>query len=196
MKVLQSNKNKYILIFSFILIISIIFGYVFIINKAKNKNNEFNFILRYGVQQKVNIFKFSYLEEPKNILDTFKHTYTKDLLEAGTVTTKLEFTKEDMKQVMDFMIKEDVLNYPEEFKGFVRTYPTVVFKLKIFYNGKEKSIKWAYLPLERMLNKVINDDEEKLEQYKNLLKLGQMVMDIIHSKNEYRELPPEKGGYL
>jgi hypothetical protein len=146
-------------------------------NQASGKPG-FNLIFKYGVTA-------------KNELDTFKGTYTKDLILDPSITIELRLSEEEMDRIYQKMVKIDFFNYPDEFTvsvpagesvGMVTPHSTYYFKVE--YNSEEKELKWE--------DKITNPDEKaaKLRELINLIK------SIIESREEYKKLPEPKSGYL
>src|SRR3990172_11203851 len=68
--------------------------------------DDFNFVLRFGIEAGMG---------SKNVLDTFKGTFTKDLVMAGSVTTKLRLTNKEMQAIYEKMRDVEVWRYPEQY---------------------------------------------------------------------------------
>ncbi len=184
-------------------ILIIVFGFILILSGCTNQDNEsksaskesgesFNFILRYGIQE-------------KNILNTYDGTFTKDLVTAGAITTKLELSEEEKKSILDEMIKIDIFSYSNDFKEYICITPCSGYSLEINFNGKKKTLNWSgnNIPL-----KGIDPDEkdaEKAVKYiennetkpiLDLVRLERRIERIIENKSEYKLLPEPRGGYL
>lgn len=135
---------------------------------------DFNFVLKYGVGA-------------KNILDTFKGDYTKDLISSKeeTATVKLKLTQEEMKNIYNEMIKINILGYPQVFIPYAETRvkPNITYYLKIQINGKVNEIYWS------------DQNESRAGQAVKLRNLIENVIKIIETKEEYKKMPPAEGGY-
>lgn len=144
----------------------------------QNNQNTFNFIFKYGVSG-------------GNTLDTFKGTYTRDMILDPAKTISLALTAAEMNSVLQKMLEIDFFNYPDKFspnaaeneaKIEVAPYPTYFFQVQ--YQGKTKELLWHA--------KYLNTDlpADKLKELINL------IIGIIAAKPEYKALPTPSGGYM
>ena len=62
----------------------------------------FNLIFRYGVGA-------------RNELNTFKGTYTRDMVQDPSITIPLSLTKDDLDKIYQKMVEIDFFSYPDEF---------------------------------------------------------------------------------
>ena len=136
------------------------------------KTKDFNFIFNYGVNG-------------KNQLNTFKGQYTKDMVIAPSATAHLLLSDEEMRTIYLEMVKIYIWNYPESFnpKSNLKQTPFETYTIKIVIDGKEKNITWK---------------DEKDSKSKDAVKLRELfnkIIIIINQKEEYKKLPPAKGGY-
>jgi hypothetical protein len=138
----------------------------------------FNLIFKYGVTA-------------KNELDTFKGTYTKDMVTDPSFTVELRLSQEEMSRIHQKMVEIDFFSYPETFRvtvppgeltGTVTPFSSYYFSVE--YDSQIKKLSWA--------DDVTNPDEKasKLRALINLIK------SIIESREEYKKLPAPSGGYL
>jgi hypothetical protein len=145
---------------------------------TQENTNAFNFIFKYDVSG-------------GNTLDTFKGTYTRDMILDPAVTIDMTLTADEMNTVQQKMLEIDFFNYPDRFSiqladnatiTQVMPYPTYFFK--VAYEGKTKELLWHA--------KHVNADPpaDKLKELINL------IIGIIESKPEYQALPKPSGGYL
>ncbi len=145
---------------------------------AQENNNNFNFIFKYGVSG-------------GNTLDTFKGTYTRDMILDPAKTINLTLTTEEMNTILQKMLEIGFFSYPDKFsvdvadnetKTEVAPYPSYFFQVE--YEGKTKELLWH--------NKYVNSDlqADKLKELINL------IISIIESKPEYQALPKPSGGYM
>lgn len=138
---------------------------------------DFNFSLRYGVGAKSEI-------------NTFKDTYTKDLVLDGTVTTDLKLSKDEMKNIYQKMKEIELLStvqnakYQGEDGSLISIEPMSDYFLSIQMNGKVYNTHW---------NSNIYDEEtsKKLAKFVNHYLHDQ----IISNKSEFKNLPEISGGY-
>jgi len=133
---------------------------------------DFNFIFSYGVNA-------------KNQLNTLKGQFTKDMVLEPSVTTNLKLSDEEMKSIYKEMIKINILSYPDKFEPKSNMYqtPFYTYSLKIIYNSMEKNIFWE------------DENASKASEAVKLRKLFDNIVQLIISKDEYKKLPPAKGGY-
>ena len=190
---MKIRTNIFIILFLCILVLS---GCTYQNNNSEIGTKEgvenFNFILKYGYQG-------------KNILNTYDGTFTKDLVSAGTITTKLELTEEEKKSILDEMIKIDVFNYSNDFKEYMSITPYSEYILEVNLNGKKKTLNWngKNFPIKsidpgekdaEMVVKYIETNETK--PIIDLIRLEQRIEKIIENKFEYKMLPEPQGCYL
>ena len=127
-------------------------------------------------------FKYNFNDE----LNTFENYYQKDLVGDGLIKVDFWLTRDEQNKILEkvnetnyFLLPDTILN-----KASVEVTPNPVQFLRIKNNGKENSVVWNYIIT-----------EYQTEQYKKLLELAVYIRNIIESKNEYKVLPPRKGGY-
>ncbi|MHB1125728.1 MAG: hypothetical protein ACYC2T_02045 [Bacillota bacterium] len=132
----------------------------------------FQFVLKYGVGA-------------KNVLDTSKDTFTKDLVTAGTATTKLRLTPGERLTIYEQMRDIDILSYPEVIKPLkgITVTPNVSYSLTISFGNIKKSIYW---------DSMSELNGQRSDELRNLIS---NIMTLIESKKEYKKLPPARGGY-
>lgn len=138
----------------------------------------FNLIFKYGVGA-------------KNELNTSQGTYTKDMVMDPSITVNLSLSKEELDRIYQKMIEINFFGYPDEFSvsvspgqsvGMVTPYCSYYFRIE--YDSKVKELRWE--------DNIINEDK-KAEKLRELITL---IRDIIESKEEYKQLPPPRGGYI
>ena len=151
------------------------------LDMPKKKPKDFNFILKYG-------------HSAKNIINTFRNEFTKDLIIDGDTTSSLKLTSEEMDTIYQVMRKINILEYPDEFSPpdcdksdpnlvhRVTPYSTYYFKIQI--NKKMKEIKWE------------DSNFSKAEKAVKLREIIDMIDKIIENKEEYKNLPKANGMYL
>lgn len=142
--------------------------------------SDFGFVLRYGVGA-------------RNIVDTYKGTYQKDLVSAGTAKTKLTFTPEEMKQIYDKMLKIDIMSYPESFAppyddhfkpDMVQVVePHMTYDLHVTFAGQTRNITW---------NDTNASKQKKAEELRDLYRY---IDELVRHKDAYYKLPKAVGGY-
>jgi hypothetical protein len=125
-----------------------------------------------------------------NELNTSQGTYTKDMIMDPPITVNLSLSKEELDRIYQKMVEINFFGYPDKFSvsvspgesvGMVTPYCSYYFKVE--YDAKVKELSWK--------DNIINEDK-KAEKLRELINL---IRDIIESKEEYKQLPPPKGGY-
>lgn len=142
----------------------------------KEMPSDFGFVIKYGIGA-------------KNELDTFNGRFTKDLITAGTATTELKLSQEEMARIYEEMRKMNIMSYPEEFKpgaisliqSSVAPYQTYYFKVS--YSGKIKEIRWQ------------DENLANTASARDLRNLSVMINAMVEKKVEFKQLPPAVGGY-
>ena len=141
-------------------------------------SSNFNLIFKYGVGA-------------KNELNTFNRTYTKDMVMDPSITVNLSLSKEELGRIYQKMVEIDFFDYPDEYKATVFPWQSKGLKLpyssyyfRVEYDSKTKELSWK----DNILNK-----DKRAEKLRELIKF---IRDIIESKEEYKQLPPARGGYI
>ena len=142
------------------------------------EESKFNLIFYYGVGA-------------NNGLNTFEGTYTKDMIMDPPITVNLSLSEEELDSIYRKMVEIDFFDYPDEFSvsvpsgeaiGMVTPHSSYYFKVE--YDSKVKELRWE--------DKITNEDE-KANKLRELIKL---IRDIVESKEEYKELPEPRSGYV
>lgn len=139
--------------------------------------NDFSFSLKYGVGA-------------LNEINTFEDTYTKDLVNDGTITTELKLTKKELKMIYNEMKRIELLStiqnisYVGEKGDQIASTPLGEYMLTIQFDGKSYNAYW---------NDNIYDDEirRRLGIFVNIF----LQDGILSKKKEYKELPEANGRY-
>ena len=140
--------------------------------------SNFGLIFRYGVMA-------------RNELNTFKGTFTKDMVSDPSITVDLSLSEEELDSIYRKMVEIDFFNYPDEFSvpippdgmvHIVTPYSSYYFKVK--YDSKIKELWWE---------DEIKNENIKADKLRELIKL---IWNIIESKEEYQKLPKPTSGYL
>lgn len=126
----------------------------------------------------------------RNILDTYRGTYTKDVVVDEAVTTTLVLTDEELETIYRKMMEIDFFSFPELYKPEAKSEVTCVFTpassyhYEVTYNGTVKKVTWsnAYY---------CSEDQET----RDLMALNKVILSIVESKPEYQALPEPKEGY-
>jgi hypothetical protein len=141
------------------------------------ENRDFNLKLRYGILS-------------RNELNTYRNTYTKDLILDGTITIHFVLSAKEFQQIRNKMDEIDFVSYPDTFVavtndtllGMVTPNPTYEFEVK-----ESSSIKRLYW------NDAIISQNPKATKLRELITL---IQTIIESNPMYLKLPPARGGYM
>lgn len=145
---------------------------------ARPDESHFNFIFRFGILG-------------RNKLNTFKGTYTADMVIDPFITISLPLSNEEMERVYQKMIEINFFDYPDKFSisippgarsGRVMSHESYYFKVE--HNSKIKELSWE--------DEIIYKDE-RAEKLRELIKL---ITDIIRSKEEFKKLLEPRAGYI
>jgi len=138
----------------------------------------FNMIFKYGVGA-------------NNVLDTFKGTYTRDMVLDPSITIELTLTEAEKENIYQKMLEIDFFNYPDKFSvsvppgestGIITPHSSYYFKVE--YDSQTKELWWA--------DQIINPDE-KADRLRELI---MFIRGIIESREEYKELPEPTSAYM
>ena len=141
-------------------------------------DSNFNLIFKYGVGA-------------TNELNTFNGTFTKDMIMEPSIKVKLSLSEEELDSIYQKMVEIDFFNYPDRFsvtvppgESIIMVTPYESYYFKVRYDSRVKELWW--------------EDEIKNENIEadRLRELIELIWSIIQSKEEYKKLPPPKGGYL
>ncbi|WP_060204733.1 hypothetical protein [Sporosarcina koreensis] len=142
------------------------------ITMPESKPDDFNFSTQFGYWS-------------SNEINTFEGTFTKDLIEAGTVTTDVTFTEEEMNFIYGKMKEINIADakqlIPEIIDCSVEPYEED--KWEVLINGETIShtVPGAYC--------------NPTNDAKQLIELRDTILDLIKEKDSYKELPDAEGGY-
>ena len=153
-------------------------AFVWMVGCSTRTSPDFNLIFKYSVGA-------------KNELNTFKGTYTRDMILDPSITVKLSLSKEELDSIYQKMEAIEFFEYPDRFSvpippdgRVVMVTPYSSYYFKVIYDSKIKELWWE--------DEIKNDNIEA-DKLRELIKL---IRDIIESKEEYKQLPPPRGGYL
>ena len=178
-------KRKVIVIFSGIILFGIVFSAFFFVaqnNTSKDISamndypEDFNFCLNFNTYGKEQI-------------DTYKGTFTKDLVLDGTKTIDFDIPHSIKKDIYNMMLEINITSFPDSLKvdGMFVT-PSCNYNLTTTINGEDKSIIW-----EDGFPTSMTESLPK-ENYK-FLELVKFISDYIYSTDEYKNMPKTNGGY-
>jgi hypothetical protein len=145
----------------------------FVWNPLYLPQGDFNLIFKYGVGE-------------KNELNTFRGTFTKDMVIDPSIKIRLTLSKQELAEIYQKMIEIDFFNLPESFPDrpdyFVT--PRTDYYLKVQNGSLTKEVSWN-------TNSQLDADIDK-----NLHELVDLIGSIIEQKLEYKILPRPRGAYL
>ena len=144
---------------------------------CESENNSINFIFKYGITL-------------KNILNTFDCKYQKDLVLDPPIETNLKLSKTEIDSIYTKMIEINFLEYPDTF--------IINFSTDTIPEITPSMIYYFYLENDSIQKQFYWDDAHPIQDDKadDLRSLMMEVIEIIHSKNEYKNLPDPRGGYI
>jgi hypothetical protein len=140
--------------------------------------SDFNLLLRYGVGA-------------KNELNTLKGTYTKDMVNRPSITTRLCLTREELDAIYLKALEIDLYNFPRRVysppEGGVigEQTPYSTYYLEVRNGTTIKIMKWS----DRFTT------TKGYEKYDDIMELVHTIIEIIHSHPEYKKLPEPTAGY-
>jgi hypothetical protein len=141
------------------------------------EDREFNLRFRYGVTA-------------KNDLNTFRNSYTKDLILDGTATVSLRLSDVELDQIKKKMLEIDFFSYPDTFvavpigPGVGLFTPHMTYEFEVKSNTSIKRLHWD--------DQIVENDSRTI----SLRELIVLIRNIIESRPEYRQLPSARGGYI
>jgi len=140
--------------------------------------SNFNMIFKYGIGA-------------RNELNTFDGTYTKDMIMDPPITVELSLSKQELDRIYQKMIEINFFGYPDQFSVSVPPWqsgglatPHCSYYFRVEYDSKVKELSWE--------DNITNPDK-RADKLRELITL---IRDIIESKEEYKQLPPPRGGYI
>jgi hypothetical protein len=141
-------------------------------------DSDFNLILRYGVGA-------------KNELNTLKGTYTKDMVNRPSITTRLCLTREELDVIYLKALEIDLYNFPRTMSappegGVIgEQTPYFTYYLEVRNGTTIKIMKWS--------DQFTTTTES--EKYDDIMELVHTIIEIIESHPEYQKLPEPTAGY-
>ncbi|WYP27543.1 hypothetical protein NSQ54_05380 [Alkalihalobacillus sp. FSL W8-0930] len=135
---------------------------------SKQMPDDFAFSLKYGVTL-------------ANELNTYEHTFTKDLVSDGKVETIMELTDEERSRIYQLFREVDVFKVSKS-SGFPCMEPYEKYELKMTMNEQDYDLSW-------------NTSCDFQKQLKWETVLNEIRIDIIQTKPGYQQLPEANGGY-
>lgn len=132
---------------------------------------------------------FSFGPGAKNVLDTTRGTFTRDMILASPITVPMTLTDEEMAGIARKVEEIDFFSYPKSFVtpddgGGGRGEPHDTYIFRITTRQGTKVVEWE--------DGLFNNDKMAA----NLRDLAGLIKEIILAKPEYKQLPSFEGGYL
>jgi hypothetical protein len=137
-------------------------------NPPVGKPTDFNLIFKYGF-------------EAKNELNTFDQTYTKDMVMDPSVTVNMVLSDTELTAIYQKINELKLFDIGLPTDGNMEVTPCSTYYLKIQTNSDARELSW---------DNCRGKTNDKLQQ------VTDYIISIIESKEEYRNLPTPKGGYL
>ncbi|MBU2447384.1 MAG: hypothetical protein KJ666_17675 [Bacteroidetes bacterium] len=132
-------------------------------------------------------FKYDF----KNELNTFENTFQKDLVLDGVRKINFWLSTEEQNSILEKVNEINYFSMPDTFKYISEDSVSVSIEpnpgeqiLRIKYQSKDKTTIWTY--------PVVENDS----RFTDLLALRKYIKSIIELKQEYKRLPPARGGYM
>jgi len=125
-----------------------------------------------------------------NELNTYRGTYTKDMIDKGTITARLCINLEELEQILDKANEINFINYPEHSlpnNEGIRSSSSHTYRhiLTISNGTHENTVQWNSIGYFKGEDVWLN----------NLIDISKMITDIVESKPEYQDLPRPTAGY-
>ncbi len=182
---IQFSSKYIILVLCAVALVALLWTAHFIMSGSRSNSsvslknagiNDFNFKLNFNVLG-------------KEQLDTYKGTYTKDLVLNGTKTIDFKIPDNVKSEIYKLMMDVNILSFPDTLKaGSMLVMPSCDYKLTVTINGKTKNIIWKDGLYPSMKDSLPKDN-------KNFLKIVKYISDYIYSTEEYKNMPQANGGY-
>jgi hypothetical protein len=148
------------------------------VNAASGNATGFNLIFKYGFSG-------------RNELDTYRGTFTKDMGLDAPITIGLRLTAEEMETIYRKIVEVDFFSYPDKFSvnlpaGVLETRPLPydTYFFRVTRDGQTKELLW---------HEKVTNSEPRADKLRELINL---IRGMIESKDEYKNLPESKSGYL
>jgi hypothetical protein len=132
---------------------------------------------------------FAFGPGAKNVLDTTRGTFTKDMILASPLTVPMLLTDDETARIAEKMDEIDFFSYPESYVtpdvgdgAWGEPHDTYFFSVTT--RRGTKVVEWE--------DGLFNDDERAAA----LRSLARLIVGIVEAKPEYQRLPPPEGGYL
>lgn len=145
-----------------------------------NEVDNFNFTFKYGVRNEPG--------GPRNILNTSEQKFTKDMVSGSDVTTKLSLTNDERKQILQKMLSINLFDLPNDFSDAQPSCktPYTSYDMTVVYGNTVKHLSW--------IDHIGCNNENPITQKLN--ELSKLIISLIEQKQEYKNLPSPRGGYI
>lgn len=124
---------------------------------------DFGFIFAYGC---INL----------DVVDTFKHTYTKNTLDKPFASTALTLSPDEMRTIYQGMVAINLFGYPAEYKTGVGSMPGESYRFTVRNNGQTTTIDWIDVNISTMEAQRLDD-------------LAKMIIALVETHPEVKQLP-------
>ena len=127
--------------------------------------------------------QFGFVDE----LNTFEGTFTKDLVEDGSITVEFWFSKEDQESIIELAQEVSFFSLPNT----IPTKPGVGMdpnpspdSLRINFEDMDNKVVWSY-----------PNDPEDID-YMKVIELSEHIMSLVKESETYKLLPEARGDRL
>ncbi|MDP3772503.1 MAG: hypothetical protein Q8Q94_04005 [bacterium] len=125
---------------------------------------------------------FKYGVGGKNELNTFANTYTKDIVIGPSITVPFRLSEEEHARILTKITDLHIFDQKKPALQPFRVIPCSSYYLKVRTDSSEKELSWSNCGGE-----IIPDAWTAFTDF---------MISLIESKEEYKKLPPARGGYL
>lgn len=145
----------------------------------------------YGASPEPNFaFTFEYGSCNNDILDTFKGTFTKDMIIDPAVTIPFQLTQNQITEIYQKMVEIDLWDYPDVFaiktprRGVVGIVtPAMSYRITVRNGEMTKTIFW--------FDEITDPTTLEAERLRSLFS---MMIDMVQNSPEYKKLPVPDAG--
>lgn len=144
----------------------------------------------YEREEAEQIIKIHYKYGVADEINTFNNTCTKDLVLDGTITIDYWFQSEEQDTIIEILEEIDFFNLPDTLSylpgdsiaEMIEPDPGIQ-SLRINYNNQDKTVYWY----------IINSYPS---EYERILRITELIEEILNADPEYLSLPEPNGGYI
>lgn len=109
-----------------------------------------------------------------SVLNTFEHTYTKDMVGDPSITIRFELSQSELAQVYQKIYDLDPYDVGQRTSGNGARIPCSYFFLRVQVDSTTKEMSWSDC------RGLVNDTLQQLTEY---------IISVIESKEDYKRLP-------